>query len=101
MKILYINTFNPYLEKFGGSVVTKLELDLLKNIYDVDTLFADALFKRVTRYPFKIILQSFLTTLSYHFSIILLNVPKYWISKDLCTTYVRAAAKPILFLFIL
>mgnify|MGYP003992703005 CR=1 FL=1 len=43
MKILFINTFNPYEERFGGSVAASAELDLLKENFEVETLFSQTL----------------------------------------------------------
>jgi len=47
MKILYINTFNPYVEAHGGATVTRKELELLKEMFDVTTLFSEPLKKRI------------------------------------------------------
>jgi glycosyltransferase involved in cell wall biosynthesis len=43
LKILFINTFNPYEERFGGSVAASAELDLLKENFEVETLFSQTL----------------------------------------------------------
>jgi polysaccharide biosynthesis protein PslH len=67
MKILYINTFNPYKDNFGGAVVTRKELSLLKKNYDVDILFSETLFKRFFKNPIKIFL-TFLKTRSLKLS---------------------------------
>jgi glycosyltransferase involved in cell wall biosynthesis len=47
MKILYINTFDPYAEAHGGATVTRKELELVRQIGDVTTLFSQPLNKRI------------------------------------------------------
>jgi len=46
VKILYINTFDPFVEFHGGATVTKRELALISDIADVDTLFGQPLKRR-------------------------------------------------------
>jgi glycosyltransferase involved in cell wall biosynthesis len=46
MNILYINTFDPYQETHGGSTVTRAELELLRTMGNVTTVFGLPLRKR-------------------------------------------------------
>lgn len=46
MKILYINTYDPYQEAHGGATVTKKELEIISLLGDVTTLFGEPLSKR-------------------------------------------------------
>lgn len=43
MKILYINTFDPFQEVHGGATVTRKELELISQMGDVTTLFGQPL----------------------------------------------------------
>ena len=47
MKILYINTFDPYHEAHGGAVLARRELNILKSSFDVDVLFGTPIRARV------------------------------------------------------
>ena len=47
MKILYVNTYDPYIEAHGGATVTRKELELIREIGDVTTLFSQPLKKRI------------------------------------------------------
>jgi glycosyltransferase involved in cell wall biosynthesis len=49
MKILYINTYDPYVEVHGGATVTRKELEILKQVGQVTTLFSQPLNKRKFR----------------------------------------------------
>lgn len=56
MKILYINTFDPYVEAHGGATVTRKELELVRKIGDVTTLFSRPLNKRIFNInPFRLL----------------------------------------------
>lgn len=46
MKILYINTFDPYQEFHGGATVTRKELEIISEIGEVTTLFGQPLRRR-------------------------------------------------------
>jgi glycosyltransferase involved in cell wall biosynthesis len=49
MKLLYINTYDPFEEKHGGAAVARAELDALKTTFDVDTLFGSPMRLRKTK----------------------------------------------------
>jgi len=49
IKILYINTFDPYKENHGGATVTRKELELISEIADVSVLFGSPLRTRFKR----------------------------------------------------
>jgi glycosyltransferase involved in cell wall biosynthesis len=46
MKILFVNTYDPFLEQHGGAAVTRSELGALRQLAEVDTLFGKPLHKR-------------------------------------------------------
>lgn len=49
MRVLYINTFDPAKEVHGGATVTRAELEQLRAIAEVDTLFTEPLRRRFRR----------------------------------------------------
>lgn len=49
MNILYINTFDPYKESHGGATVTRKELELVRRIGRVTTLFGEPLRRRIKK----------------------------------------------------
>lgn len=53
MKILYINTFNPYVEVHGGATVARRELELMANLGQITPLFGEPLKLRYKNINFK------------------------------------------------
>lgn len=46
MKVLFINTYDPFIEKHGGALLSRTELNALKSLYDVETIFGTPLVRR-------------------------------------------------------
>jgi glycosyltransferase involved in cell wall biosynthesis len=85
MKILFINTFDPNLEVHGGATVIRKELELVKKIGDVTTLFSRPLKKRVFdinpfRLIFDVIFGKSIKQSSYS---VLHRSPEYYMEFDL------------------
>ena len=52
MRILYINTFDPYKEVHGGALLARAELGALRSLFEVDVVFGTPIRRRLRNINF-------------------------------------------------